>query len=69
MAFRDQLAKLRGLANEKGFRLERAPPRDCWFLVHVATGELAISDRGTSAFSVERAIKFLAKWKDVAESA
>ena len=38
MAFRDNLAKLRGLAGEKGYRLEKAPIRDCWFLVNEATG-------------------------------
>jgi hypothetical protein len=59
MAFRDNIAKLRGLAGEKGYRLEKAPIRDSWFLINEATGQLAVSDRGTTAFSVERAIKFL----------
>jgi hypothetical protein len=59
MAFRDNLAKLRSLAGEKGYNLVRAPIRDCWFLVNDATGEMALSPKGTTAFSVERAIKFL----------
>lgn len=46
MAFRDNLAKLRGLANETGYRVEKAPIRDCWFLVNETTGHLAISSTG-----------------------
>jgi hypothetical protein len=61
MAFRDNLAKLRSLAGEKGYELEKAPIRDCWFLVNERTGKPAVSDKGTTAFSVERAIKFLSK--------
>jgi hypothetical protein len=64
MAFRDNLAKLRGLANDAGYRLEKAPIRDSWFLISEATGQLAISDRGTTAFSVERAIAFLKRVTD-----
>ena len=59
MAFRDNIAKLRGLANETGYRLEKAPISGTWFLIEEKTGEKAMSDRGTTAFSVERAIKFL----------
>jgi hypothetical protein len=59
MAFRDQSAKLRGLAGEKGYRLEKAPVSGSWFLVDDVTSELAVSDRGTTAFSAERAIEFL----------
>jgi hypothetical protein len=59
MAFRDNLAKLRGLAGEKGCRLEKAPISGTWFLINEATGQLAISDKGTSAFTVERAVRFL----------
>ena len=60
MAFRDNLAKLHSLAGAKGYRLEKAPIRDCWFLINEKTGKPAVSDKGTTAFSVERAIKFLA---------
>ena len=60
MAFRDNLAKLRGLASERGYRLEKAPISGTWFLIDEVTGEKALSDRGTTAFSAERAIKFLA---------
>lgn len=59
MAFRDNLAKLRGVAGE-GYRLERSVLRDRWILIEEVTGKPAVSDRGTTAFSVERAIKFLA---------
>ena len=59
MAFRDNLAKLRSLTGEKGYRLKKAPIRDCWFLIDEKTDRPAVSDRGTTAFSVERAIKFL----------
>jgi hypothetical protein len=59
MAFRDNLAKLRSLAGEKGYRLEKAPIGGTWFLIEEVTGQLAVSDRGTTAFSPERAIAFL----------
>jgi hypothetical protein len=47
------------LPSEKGYELEKAPIRDCWFLVDEKTGNPAVSDKGTTAFSVERAIAFL----------
>ena len=59
MAFRDNLSKLRSLAGEKGYRLRKGPISGTWFLVKEETGELAMSDRGTTEFRVERAIKFL----------
>jgi hypothetical protein len=68
MAFRDNLAKLRGLAGEEGYRLDKAPIRDCWFLVNEKTGKPAVSDKGTTAFSVERAIKFLTTSRDRSRS-
>ena len=58
MALQDNLAKLRSLAADKGYKIISAP-RDFWFLVNDATGEIAVSVESTSAFSVERAIKFL----------
>lgn len=61
MARRDDLAKLRSLAGELGYRLERAPARGCWFLMHEATGKAAVSERGTTAFGVVRALTFLTK--------
>jgi hypothetical protein len=63
VAVRDNLTKLRSLAGEKGYRLEKAPISGTWFLVNEATGQLAVSDRGTTAFSVERAIRFLSSLK------
>jgi hypothetical protein len=59
MAFRDNIAKLRGLANATDYRLEKAPISGTWFLVNEETGELAVSERGTTAFSVDRAVRFL----------
>jgi hypothetical protein len=56
----DEVAKLRGLPGELGYDLVKAPIRGCWFLVNEAPGQPAMSDRGTTAFSVERAIKLLA---------
>ena len=53
MAFRDKLAKLRSLAGEKGYRLERGVVRDTWILTHEKTGKHAVSNSGKTAFSVE----------------
>ncbi len=55
----ESLAILRDLAGEKGYRMEKALIGACWYLVNEATGELALSDLGTSVFTVERAIRFL----------
>jgi hypothetical protein len=44
MALRDDVAKLCGLAGEFGYRLERAPIRDCWFLVNEETGAAAMRE-------------------------
>jgi hypothetical protein len=52
------MGKLRGLAGELGYELVKAPIRGCWFLVD-ESGVQAVSDRGTTAFGVEAAIKFL----------
>jgi hypothetical protein len=54
--------KLRGLAGELGYDLEKAPIRGCWFLAD-GSGVQAVSDRGMTAFGVEAAIKFLTKRK------
>ena len=61
MAFRDNTAKLRSLAGEHGYRLEKAPISGTRFLIEKVTGEKAMSDRGTTAFTTERAIKFLSR--------
>jgi hypothetical protein len=63
VASRHNLAKLRGLADEKGYRPEKAPISGTWFLIDAETGELAMSERGTTAFITERAISFCRKWK------
>ena len=44
--FRDDLAKLRGLAGDKGYRLEKAQISGTCFLIDETTGKPAISDRG-----------------------
>jgi hypothetical protein len=46
MAFRGNLAKLRNLAGEKGYRLEKAPASGSWFLVDEVIDVLAVSDGG-----------------------
>jgi len=56
---RETLARLRSLAGEAGYTLEKAPNRGCWFLISDKDGKPAVSDRGTTAFAVDRAIKFL----------
>ena len=49
---RDDLGKLRGLAGEKGYRLDKLPQRGCWQLVDEATGEIAERPDGATAFNV-----------------
>ncbi len=59
MARRDDLAKLRGRAAERGYTLERAIRRNCWRLVN-AKGETVVNPRnGSTAFSVVDAMGFL----------
>jgi hypothetical protein len=55
------MAALRSLAGEAGCTLEKAPNRGCWFLISDKDGKPAVSDRGTTAFTVDRAIKFLSR--------
>jgi hypothetical protein len=59
MFHRDKLAKLRTLAGDKGYRLERGVTRDTWILTDERTGKPVINARGRTAFSVKGAIKFL----------
>ena len=61
---RDDMGRPRGLAGEEGYRLEKAPMRGCWFLINEATGKLAIKPNETTAFAIERAIRFLRKLTD-----
>jgi hypothetical protein len=58
---RDAVTRLRGLVGEKGYRLEKAPIRDHWFLINEKTGKPAVSDRGATAFKVANAVAFLSK--------
>lgn len=37
---RTAVARLRGLAGEKSYRLEKGPIRDSWFLIEEVTGQL-----------------------------
>ena len=56
---RDAHARLRGLANEHGYTLERGPVRDTWILTSEKTGKLLVGPKGTTAFNVKAAIKLL----------
>ena len=63
MAVRDKLARLRALAAEKGFRLERAFMRDRWRLTDEATGKLALNKNGSAAFTLAEAMGLLGRRK------
>ena len=56
---RETLARLRSLAGEHGYTLERGPMRDTWILTSEKTGKPLVSPRGTTAFNVKIAIKLL----------
>ena len=56
---RDDIARLRGLAGEKGFRIEKAIARGCFHLVDEKTGEVTIKPNGSAAFTMAQAFKFL----------
>lgn len=59
MARRDDLAKLRGLAGERGLSIEKAYRRNCWRLVD-GTGKAITNPRdGSVAFTVAAATAFL----------
>jgi hypothetical protein len=47
---RDAVTRLRSLAGEKGYRVEKAPIRGSWFLVDEVTSELAVSDKERQRF-------------------
>ena len=67
MARRDNLGKLRGLAGERGYDLQRAPISGTWFLMD-KKGKPAVTDRGTTAFSVERALTFFGEGEATAKA-
>jgi hypothetical protein len=56
---RETLARLRSLAGEHGYTLERGPVRDTWILTSEKTGKPLISLLGTSAFNAKVAIGLL----------
>ena len=60
---RETLARLRGLAGEHGYTLERGPVRDTWILTSEKTGKPLIGPLGTTAFNVKVAIKILTSMK------
>jgi hypothetical protein len=60
---RESLARLRGLAGEHGYAVERGPVRDTWILTSEKTGEPLVSPRGTTAFNVKVAIGLLERLK------
>ena len=49
---RDDIAKMRGLAAELGYRLEPLPVKQCWQLVDEETGEVAKRPDCATAFNV-----------------
>ena len=55
---RDDLGKLRGLAGEKGYRLDKLPQRGCWQLINEETGEIAKRPDGATAFNAAQALSF-----------
>ena len=55
---RDDMGKLRGLAGEKGYRLDKLPQRGCWQLVNEKTGEIAKRPDGATAFNAVQALSF-----------
>jgi hypothetical protein len=56
---RETLARLRSLAGEHGYTLERGPVRDTWILTSEKTGKPLISLLGTTAFNAKVAIGLL----------
>jgi hypothetical protein len=59
MAARDDLARLRALAAQKGYRLDRAITRGRWRLIDEVTGDTAADETGSATFTVAEAIRFL----------
>ena len=59
MASREDIAALRALAAEKGYRLEPAIMGGCWRLMDDVTGKPATNENGSAAFTVAEAIHFL----------
>ena len=56
---RDDIAKVRGLAGELGYRLEPLPIRGCWQIVNESMGEIAKRPDGATAFNVDSGAIFL----------
>ncbi len=59
MATRDDVAQLRALAGERDYSIERAIMRGRWRLRDDKTGDLAVNRRGSAAFTITEAVKFL----------
>ena len=55
---RDDIGKLRGLAGERGYQLDKLPQRGCWQLIEEATGEIAKRPDGATAFNITQALSF-----------
>ena len=55
---RDDDAKLRAQAAERGYRLEPLPIRRCWQLIDERTGEAARRPDGATAFNVVQGLSF-----------
>ena len=52
-------------AAAKGFDVERAPTREIWLLLDLATGKLAEAYLGATGFTVDKAIAYLKKRPDL----
>jgi len=59
MVSHNDIAELRMLAAEKGYRLERAVLGGCWRLMDDVSGKPATNESGAAAFTVAQAIRFL----------
>ena len=55
---REDIAKVRGLAGELGYRLEPLPIRECWQLIDEETGDAAQRADGATAFKATQALSF-----------
>jgi len=63
MPTRDYVALLRGLAAEKGYRVERAIRRNHWQLIDDDGDAATNPDNGSTAFTLSAALLFLGEAK------
>ncbi len=58
---RENLARLRSLAAEKGLVLHRGVVANTWVMIDPGTGKPLLSDRAASAMPAKNAIKLLSR--------